>query len=173
MRKLLTAMLAALAAAATQQANAQGEVGTPTAAWECLLTWASNADWICLPLDDEARLMEELDDVEKTYNLYNAQCREVIYSEYGEDRVDEALALANECADELEEFKADLSKSYDGHSCMGMIYWAGDLCESNKDASGSKALALIAEVRRHFHVYNTRCVWRGEPGLNFWGKKGG
>ena len=150
MRKLLTLMLAALAAAATQQANAQGEVD----AYGCMgmLTYVGEQCGLdMLPLDDEARLMEELDDVEKTYNLYNAQCREVIYSEYSEDRVNEASALANECADELEKFKADLSKSYDKYSCRGLLESTLNLCRSSENKSVSEIPAIRAAQRRITH----------------------
>ena len=163
MRKLLTAMLAALAAAATQQANAQGEVD----AYGCMgmLTYVGEQCGLdMLPLDDEARLMEELDDVEKTYNLYNAQCREVIYSEYSEDRVNEASALANECADELEKFKADLSRSYSGHACMGLLHSSLDLCVDHKNIDVSEIPALRAAQLRNAHIYNTRCAVYDESG---------
>ena len=131
-----------------------------------MLTYVGEQCEDVLPAKD---LDEVLTETKKTYSLYNAQCREVIYTNFSEERVNEALALANECTNTLEEYKRDLSKEYDGYACMGIIDKMIARCDPAMPVS--EITALKFEADRIFEIYNQRCVYKDEPVATFGNRK--
>ena len=110
----------------------------------------------CKDVPPPKDLDEVLIETKKTYSLYNAQCREVIYTDFSEERVNEALALANECTDALKEYKRDLYKEYDGYACMGMLDYLRSRCDLNMDVSEIPALKMEESIKSY--IYNSRCL---------------
>ena len=118
-----------------------------------------------IELCEERNIAEMLEDQRKLYDLYNSQCREVIYTDYSEERVNRALSKANKCNDTLKTHNKDLSRSYSSYTCMSILDHLIDRCDLNMDVSEIPALQI--EQKLKIYIYNTRCTAQGEPHSTF------